>query len=73
LLVGPPGAGKSMLANRFGSLLPAMKSDEARESAAIRSLAGGFHPDAWGPIAPPAGSNTLQARLRWLAAGRRQG
>ncbi len=48
LLVGPPGSGKSMLAQRFAGLLPAMEFEEALESAAIRSLAGKFHPDAWG-------------------------
>jgi magnesium chelatase family protein len=37
-----------MLAQRFAGLLPAMEFDEALESAAIRSLAGRFHPDAWG-------------------------
>ena len=55
LLVGPPGAGKSMLAQRFSSLLPAMTEQEALESAAVASLAGRFHPDRWGqrPTASP--------------------
>ena len=35
LLVGPPGSGKSMLAQRFAGLLPPMNTDEALESAAI--------------------------------------
>jgi magnesium chelatase family protein len=42
LLTGPPGAGKSMLAQRFAGLLPAMTTDEALESAAVASLAGRF-------------------------------
>ena len=47
LLVGPPGSGKSMLAQRFAGLLPAMTVDEALESAAIASLAGRFTPGTW--------------------------
>jgi magnesium chelatase family protein len=47
LLVGPPGTGKSMLAQRFASLLPPMTDDEALESAAVLSLAGRFDVAAW--------------------------
>lgn len=47
LLVGPPGAGKSMLATRFAGLLPPMRIQEALESAAIASLAGRFVPAHW--------------------------
>ena len=47
LLTGPPGAGKSMLAQRFAGLLPAMTTDEALESAAVASLAGRFSLDRW--------------------------
>ena len=42
LLSGPPGAGKSMLAQRFAGLLPDMAPQEALESAAIASLCGRF-------------------------------
>jgi magnesium chelatase family protein len=47
LLVGPPGAGKSMLASRFPGLLPPLSLDEALESAAIQSLAGRFSMERW--------------------------
>ncbi len=47
LLVGPPGAGKSMLAQRFAGLLPPMTTDEALESAAVASLGGRFSLDRW--------------------------
>jgi magnesium chelatase family protein len=47
LLVGPPGAGKSMLAARFPGLLPPMGEDEALESAAVQSIAGSFTPQRW--------------------------
>ena len=48
LLMGPPGAGKSMLAHRFAGLLPAMTTDEALQSAAIASLDGRFSLARWG-------------------------
>jgi len=47
LMVGAPGSGKSMLAQRFAGLLPAMTTDEALESAAIASLGGRFSLDKW--------------------------
>lgn len=47
LLIGPPGAGKTMLASRFAGLLPAMSDQEALESAAVQSLTGGFSADNW--------------------------
>ena len=40
LLVGPPGTGKSMLAQRLPALLPPMADDEALDSAALLGLAG---------------------------------
>jgi magnesium chelatase family protein len=48
LLVGPPGTGKSMLAQRLPGLLPPMTDDEALASAAIQGLGvGGFDPAQW--------------------------
>ena len=47
LLVGPPGSGKSMLAQRFAGILPPMQVEEALESAAIASLSGRFTPEHW--------------------------
>jgi len=48
LMVGPPGAGKSMLAARLPSLLPPMTDDEALSSAAILSASMlGFSPSQW--------------------------
>jgi magnesium chelatase family protein len=47
LLIGPPGAGKSMLASRFPGLLPPMSEEEALETAALQSLAGSFSIAQW--------------------------
>ena len=40
LIVGPPGAGKSMLAKRLPGILPDMSRDEMIESTEIHSVAG---------------------------------
>jgi len=47
LLIGPPGSGKSMLAQRLAGLLPAMDTELALESAALASLGGRFMPERW--------------------------
>ena len=47
LMSGPPGSGKSMLAQRLPGLLPPMTETEALESAAVHSLAGGFDVARW--------------------------
>ena len=48
LMLGPPGTGKSMLAARLSTLLPALGEDDALEVAAIYSAARGFRPERWG-------------------------
>lgn len=48
LLIGPPGTGKSMLAQRLPPILPPMREDEALDAAALASLAGQFRVDRWG-------------------------
>jgi magnesium chelatase family protein len=40
LMIGPPGAGKTMLARRLPGLLPALSTEEALEVTAIHSVAG---------------------------------
>jgi magnesium chelatase family protein len=52
LLIGPPGAGKTMLARRLGGILPPLTFDESLECTAIHSVAGTL----------PAGSGLLTWR-----------
>lgn len=48
LFVGPPGAGKSMLASRLPGILPPMTQDEALQTAAVVSVGGnGVDPARW--------------------------
>ena len=48
LMVGPPGAGKTMLASRLPGILPLLDDTEAIESAAIYSIThGGFDSSHW--------------------------
>jgi magnesium chelatase family protein len=47
LMVGPPGAGKSMLAARLPGILPPMTEQQALESAALQSVNGAFAICRW--------------------------
>jgi magnesium chelatase family protein len=48
LLIGSPGAGKSMLAQRLPGILPPMNDAEAMEVATLRSIAGRpLRPSEW--------------------------
>lgn len=40
ILIGPPGAGKSMLAKRLPGILPSMSTEESLETTKIHSVAG---------------------------------
>lgn len=56
LMVGPPGAGKTMLATRLPSLLPDLDEEAALEASCIASLTG-----------DGAGLSTLTVRPPWQA------
>jgi magnesium chelatase family protein len=51
LLIGPPGSGKTMLAQRMPTILPALSEEEALEVIAVQSVAGLLTPDT--PLPPP--------------------
>ena len=65
LMVGPPGVGKTMLAERLPSILPEMTLEEAIETRAIQSIAGigkidqPFGLDSQRPFQAPHHSATL--------------
>ncbi|MEX3953841.1 YifB family Mg chelatase-like AAA ATPase [Paraburkholderia sp. EG287B] len=66
LMVGPPGAGKSMLAARLPGLLPPMTDDEALASAALLSASAvGFTPQQWRkrPFRAPHHSSSAAALI----------
>src|SRR5690606_616661 len=52
-MIGPPGAGKTMLAQRLPSILPPLDDEEALEVTAIHSIAGVLPPDAGLVRRPP--------------------
>jgi magnesium chelatase family protein len=55
LLVGPPGAGKTMMARRVPGILPPLTFDEALEATAVHSVAG---------LLPPGGGLLTERPFR---------
>ncbi|WP_062208097.1 YifB family Mg chelatase-like AAA ATPase [Demequina oxidasica] len=45
LMLGPPGAGKTMLASRLPTILPDLNATDAVAATAVHSLAGTFDPE----------------------------
>jgi Holliday junction resolvase-like predicted endonuclease len=70
-LSGPPGAGKTMLAERLPGLLPPLDEREALEVTAIHSVAGTLPPDSPLVTRPTFEARTTRPRWPpWSVAGR---
>ncbi|ATG52587.1 Mg chelatase-like protein [Brachybacterium vulturis] len=69
LLAGPPGAGKTMIASRLPSILPALGSADAQTVSAIHSLTGRFDAGAGLLRTPPFESPHHTASVAAVVGG----
>lgn len=53
LMIGPPGAGKTMIASRIPTILPPLSAEDALAVSAVRSVTGDFDPSGGLVTAPP--------------------
>lgn len=67
-MIGPPGAGKTMLASRLVGILPDLSSEEAIEVACVRSVSG-MHSVGSLPSRPPLESPHHTATTTALVGG----
>ncbi|MEV6595252.1 YifB family Mg chelatase-like AAA ATPase [Actinoplanes sp. NPDC051346] len=68
-MVGPPGAGKTMLAERLPSILPELDDTSALEVTALQSIAGVLPPDGRLVRRPPFQAPHHSASLAALVGG----
>lgn len=68
-LLGPPGAGKTMLAERLPTILPPLATDEALEVTAVHSVAGILPPDGSLVTVPPFQAPHHTASVAALVGG----
>lgn len=72
LLIGPPGAGKTMIASRIPSILPPLSLEDALEVTAIHSIAGGLADrSAMSKIAPIIAPHHSASRASIVGGGGR--
>ena len=53
LMVGPPGTGKSMMAERIPTILPPLSDDDLLEVLSVHSIAGQYEPEKFHRNEPP--------------------
>jgi magnesium chelatase family protein len=68
-MIGPPGAGKTMLAQRLPSILPPLTDEEALEVTAVHSIAGVLPADAGLLRRPPFQAPHHTASMPALVGG----
>lgn len=68
-LLGPPGAGKTMLAERLPGILPALDDEAALEVSAVHSVAGTLAPDSGLIRRPPLQAPHHTATVASLVGG----
>jgi magnesium chelatase family protein len=71
MLLGPPGAGKTMAARRFNSILPPLRTSEVLEVAAIWSMRGASFINSGTAAAPPFRSPHHSASVEGVVGGGR--
>jgi len=68
MMIGPPGAGKSMLAARLPGILPPLSAEEALETSLIHSLAGLIEEGRVSMLRPyRAPHHSASPRSQWCA------
>jgi magnesium chelatase family protein len=72
LLIGPPGAGKTMIASRLPSILPPLTPEESLEVTALHSIAGGLsRRSAMSKVAPIVAPHHTASRASIVGGGGR--
>ncbi|MCI5049384.1 MAG: YifB family Mg chelatase-like AAA ATPase [Rickettsiales bacterium] len=71
MMIGPPGAGKSMLASCLSGILPPMQADEVLEVSAIHSVAGQLRDGRLSNIRPYRAPHHSSSMAAMVGGGRR--
>ena len=70
LLIGPPGAGKTMIASRIPTIMPELAIDQALEVTAVHSIAGGFgNRSPMSKVAPIISPHHTASRVALVGGG----